>query len=240
MTVPLTVRLLGGLEVTRGGRQLDLPSGQARDLVKVVACAGGRVPADAAVELLWPDVDPDVGANRLRTVLNRLRQAADDLVVRDEGRLRLGAAAQLDIVAFERDAREALALSAQGSREAVSAARAALARYRGDLLPEDPYEPWTAMPRERLRRHALSLLDICAADAAAVGDLDDAVRWLNRASEIAPYEEERYLTSARHLLTQGRRGAARAMVGRAREVLDELGVDPPASLRELERRVRQL
>ena len=119
-------------------------------------------------------------------------------------------------------------LAAGRSREAVSAARAALARYGGDLLPDDHYEPWAELPRERLRRQALSLLDLCAASAAQAGDLDEAVRCLERAIELAPDEEERYLTAARHLLTQGRRGAARAMVGRARRGRQRTRAPPAA------------
>jgi Tfp pilus assembly protein PilF len=66
------------------------------------------------------------------------------------------------------------------------------------------------------------------------GDLDDAVRCLERAIELAPDEEERYLTAARHLLRQGRRGAARHMIQRARFVVDGLGVQPPVLLIQLE------
>ncbi len=73
MTFPVTVSLLGGFGVTRGGRAVDVPPGQGRQLVKLVAAAGGRLTADAAMEALWPEADPDASANRLRTVLSRLK-----------------------------------------------------------------------------------------------------------------------------------------------------------------------
>ena len=60
-----------------------------------------------------------------------------------------------------------------------------------------------------------------------------------RAVELAPDEEERYLSAARQLLTQGRRGAARRMVQRARSVVDDLGVQPPALLIQLEDQLRR-
>jgi DNA-binding SARP family transcriptional activator/ATP/maltotriose-dependent transcriptional regulator MalT len=239
MTFPVTVSLLGGFGVTRGGRMVDVPPGQGRQLVKVVASSGGRLTAEAAMESLWPEADPDASANRLRTVLSRLRESAGDIVVREDRHLRLGPEAQTDLMAFDQNARRALALAAGQPREAVSSARSALARYRGDLLPDDPYEPWAVLPRERLRRHALSLLDLCAAAAAGAGDLDEAVRCLDRAIEISPDEEERYLSAARHLLTQGRRGAARTMVARARRILRDLGLPAPASMLQLEQRVRR-
>ncbi|MGI9007550.1 MAG: tetratricopeptide repeat protein [Streptosporangiaceae bacterium] len=86
---------------------------------------------------------------------------------------------------------------------------------------------------------ALALLDLCAESAAAAGDLDEAVRCLARATELAPDEEERYIAAARHLLTQGRRGAARALLQQARAEVDDLGVRPPPALLELEQQTRR-
>ncbi len=239
MTFPVTVSLLGGFGVTRGGRAVDVPPGQGRQLVKLVAAAGGRLAAEAAMEALWPEADPDASANRLRTVLNRLKDAAGDVLVREDRQLCLGPDVHTDVQAFTDDARRAMQLAAGGSREAVSAARAALARYGGDLLPGDPYEPWAELPRQRLRNQALGPLDLCADWAARAGDLDEAVRCLERAVELAPDEEERYLSAARHLLTQGRRGAARRMVQLARSVVDDLGVQPPVLLIQLENQLRR-
>jgi DNA-binding SARP family transcriptional activator len=239
MTFPVTVSLLGGFGVTHGGRAVDVPPGQGRQLVKLVATAGGRLTAEAAMEALWPEADPEASANRLRTVLNRLRDAAGDVVVRDNRQLCLGPDVHTDVQAFTDDARRAVLLAAGGSREAISAARAALARYGGDLLPDDPYESWAELPRQRLRNQALGLLDLCADWAARGDDLDEAVRCLERAIELAPDEEERYLSTARHLLTQGRRGAARRTVQRARSVVESLGVQPPVALILLEDQLRR-
>jgi DNA-binding SARP family transcriptional activator len=232
---PVMVGLLSGFRITRAGRPIDVAPGQGRQLVKVLAIAGGTITTDQAIEHLWPDVDPAVGANRLRTVLNRLRESAPELVIRDDASLRLGSHVRTDISRFEHNAGRAQSLAAVRSPEALPVARTALAVYRGELLPEDPYEPWTAVARERLRRHAVSLLDICAAAAAGVGDRDEAVRCLQRACELEPYQEERYLAAARHLLSQGRRGAARSQVERARAVIAELQVTPPPALVKLER-----
>ncbi len=236
---PIVISMLGRFEITRGGQPLDIPAGQGRQLLKVIASAGGAMLTDQVIEQLWPDIDEDVGANRLRTVLNRLRESAAEIVIRDERSLRLAPHVHTDARRFEEDARRAATLATAHSPEAVSVARGALAAYRGDLLPDDAYEPWATMPRERLRRHALSLLDLCAEAAASSGDLDDAIRCLTRATDIAPYEEERYLSAARHLLAQGRRGAARSQVDRARSVLEELNLSPPAALIDLDRMVRR-
>ena len=39
MTFPVALRLLGGFAVTRGGEPVDVPPGQGRQLVKLVATA---------------------------------------------------------------------------------------------------------------------------------------------------------------------------------------------------------
>jgi tetratricopeptide (TPR) repeat protein len=109
-----------------------------------------------------------------------------------------------------------------------------LRRDSGAVWLGDPYEPWAELPRQRLRNQALGLLDLCADRAVRAGDLGEAVRCLERAIELAPDDEERYLSAARHMVTQGRRGAARRMVQRARSVVDSLGVQPSVLLIQLE------
>lgn len=239
-TLPVVVALLGTFRLTRGGRPIEVPIGQGRRLVQLVACAGGRLLAEAAIEALWPDTDPDAGSNRLRTVLNRLRDAAGDVVVRVDKLLQFAPHVQTDALAFEEQARRALATATSNPKQAVSLARGALAGYPGELLAEEPYEAWTIGPRERLKRRAVALLDMCAAQAVGSGDVDEAVRCLERAIEIVPDEEERYLQVARHLLAQGRRGAARAALARARAMLDDFGLLPPPDLRELEEACRRV
>jgi DNA-binding SARP family transcriptional activator len=234
---PVMIGLLGGFRMTRAGRPVDVAPGQGRQLLKLVAVAGGSITVDQSIEYLWPEVDPVVGANRLRTVLNRLRESAPELIVRDDVSLRLAPHVRTDAARFEHHAGRAQSLAAVRSPEALPVARTALAIYRSDLLPEDQYEPWTTVVRERLRRHAVSLLDICCAAAADVGDIDEAVRCLQRGCELEPYQEERYLAAARYLLSQGRRGAARSQLEQARAVITELGIAAPSALVRLERAI---
>ena len=127
----------------------------------------------------------------------------------------------MDAIAFERAAVEALAAP---EAERGGLARTALSRYSGDLLPADRYAPWAAEPRERLRQRYLELLDTLAADARERGDLDEAVRLLERGIAAEPLDEARHLAAAELLLRQGRRGAAGALVDRAAAVREDLGL----------------
>jgi DNA-binding SARP family transcriptional activator len=217
----LAVSVLGAFRVVADGREVAVPAGRPATLVKVCALAAGPVHAEAAIEALWPGSDTATGRGRLRNLLNRLRTACGPLIERDEETLRLARGVEVDAAAFERAAVEALA-AAEAERGGL--ARTALSRYTGDLLPADRYAPWAAEPRERLRQRYLELLDTLAADARERGDLDEAVRLLERGIAAEPLDEARHLAAAELLLRQGRRGAAGVLVDRAAAVRDELGL----------------
>jgi DNA-binding SARP family transcriptional activator len=237
VALPMSVTVLGHFALARGGRPVGLPAGQGAQLLKLLAVCGGRLPTDRAIDALWPDADLDAGRNRLRTVLNRLRSDGGEVVGRDGEVLALHPDVRVDLVQFEQEARRALALGADEPALAVAVARSALARYRGDLLPDDLYEPWAERPRDQARRIALELLDLCADVAAHRGDLDEVRRLVEATIDLAPYDDARYLRAATALLHQGRAGAALAVVARSRAALAELGVPPSPQLEELERAI---
>jgi DNA-binding SARP family transcriptional activator len=218
-----SVAALGRFEVTRGGRPLAGRPGKAAAALKLVVAAGGRVPADVVVEALWPDDDPGAGRARLRNVLNRLRDAWGEIVVRRAEMLVLADGIDVDVFEFEAAAQRALHENDRGASLAL--ARAAAARYRGELLPDDVYEAWTVVPRERLRRTYLALVDLVASEAATLGDVDDALRHYELGIQADPLDDHRYVAAARLLLDHGRRGAANGYIERADRVLDELGLN---------------
>jgi DNA-binding SARP family transcriptional activator len=136
---------------------------------------------------------------------------------------------------FLAEAQQAKVLAAKDLPLAAAMARGAMTRYRGELLPDDRYGDWVEAPREHARAVMLDLLDLCAAEAAARGDLDALRRTVERTIEFAPFDDVRYLRAATALLEQGKRGEALAVVNRARSTFAEIGLDPPAALLELER-----
>ncbi len=237
LSAPVAVSVLGRFELARGGRPVALGTGQATKLLKLVAVNRGRIAAERAIEALWPEADVESGRNRLRTVLNRLREAGGALVGRSGELLGLEPAVSVDLVQFHAEARRAIALGLGDVTAAVALARSAIARYRGDLLPDDLCEEWAEVPRETARRTMLDCLDLCASAAARSGDLDEARRVVERTIELAPYDDDRYLRAASLLLQQGRRGAALTVVRRAEAALSRLGLEPPPPLVELQRSI---
>ncbi len=229
-SLPVSVSILGRFELTSGGRAVPIGPGQAAQLLKIVAVSGGRLHTEQAIEALWPEVDLAAGRNRLRTVLVRLRQASSEVVQRDGELLVLGTGVRTDLAQFHREAHQSLALRAGDPGSALALARSAMARYRGELLPDDLYEFWADEPRQAARRTMLDLLDLCATSAAERGDLDEARRTVERALRLAPFEDRCYLKVARIFAKNGRRGAALSVLRRARAVLAPLGVDVPLEL----------
>ncbi|HUD69035.1 MAG TPA: BTAD domain-containing putative transcriptional regulator [Acidimicrobiales bacterium] len=233
--LPITLRVLGRFELARGGRAVKIAPGLGAQLVKLVAVSDGRIPAERAIEALWPEVDPDAGRNRLRTVLNRLRAEAGEVVVREGEALALDASIAVDLAQFDQEARRALALGRSEPTHAVALARSAISRYRGDLLPDDPYEDWAEIPRQHARRVALELLELCCDVAMSRGDLDETSWAVERAIDLVPDDDRWYLRAAETLAARGSRGAAVSVLRRARRELSRQGLDEPERLVSLER-----
>lgn len=228
--LPRSLAVLGRFELTVAGRQVALGSGQEARLLKFVAVSGGRVHAEQAIETMWPDAGRSAGRHRLRTVLHRLRAAAGEVVARDGDALALDPAVRVDLQDFFTEAQGALALATNDLALATAVARGAIARYRGALLPDDPYEDWAEVPRRRAQSVMLDLLDLCAMEAARRGDLDALRRTVERTIEFAPHDDVRYVRTASALIEQGRRGEALAVILRARSAFAQIGLDPPGPL----------
>ncbi len=231
-----SITVLDGFGAHRAGLVLEIPAGRPASLVKLLALHGGRRPVDAVIEELWPGVEASSGRKRLRNVLNRLREACGELVERDGSTLAFVERTSVDAVLFEERALEAVA--SPDDPASTDRARAALGLYTGEALPDDRYEDWAAEPRERLRSRALDLLDLLAAWAERDGDLDEALRLLERAIEADRLDEWRYLRSAELLLRQGRRGRALGILRASASALRTLGLEPSAEHRALVRAAR--
>jgi predicted ATPase len=142
-----SVILLGGFAAEAAG--VPVPDSawrlrKARELVKLLALAEGhRLHREQAMDALWPDRDPGSAANNLNQAVHAARRAlGSEAIVVLDGLLRLEA--EVDAELFERAASEA-----RRERTARACVRA-LALYRGELLPENRYDDWAALERERL------------------------------------------------------------------------------------------
>jgi DNA-binding SARP family transcriptional activator/tetratricopeptide (TPR) repeat protein len=226
LTPAMSIQLLGRFRVTVDGEERT-PTGQPATLVKIVALAGGQLPAEHVIETLWPEEDPDTGRRRLRNLLNRLTSMSGPIVDRQGDLLRVPGS--IDVSAVEVD----LATVRAGGPEAHAAARRALDGAAGPLLADEPYADWAVMPRERLHHELALAADLLCSEAQSARDLHAATNWLERALVLDPWGLERHERSVRLALAAGDDDHARFVARRAQKAYDDLSLPLPAAIADV-------
>jgi len=179
----LRIRLLGDLEIRRGGEVLPpLESARAASLLAyLLPHRDAPQPRQRLAFLLWPDSTEAQARTNLRHLLHLLRRALPDAdrwldVTLRTLQWRPEAPVWFDVAAFEegitRAAREENDLALAALREAVDV-------YRGDLLAGHDDE-WLLGERERLHLLYLDALEGLARLLESRGDLADAVAYAER------------------------------------------------------------
>lgn len=183
-TAEVEVSLLDGFALRHRGTPVPL-RGVPATLVKILAVTRRPIHVEQVADLLWADGHP-ASRTRLRNVLTRVRRAVGELVVREGEALRLSRGARVDAWGFA-DAATAVLLRPGPSRDDdwIEAARQAAGLYTGDLLPEDPYAEWAAVPRSTLARLHLDLLDAMVVTLDRLGRTDEATPFRRRAEQVA-------------------------------------------------------
>ena len=215
------ISLLGGFALMIGGRDAANAIGRrdATRLAKFLALAPHRrAHREQIIDVLWPEAPFETAPNRLHKAAHFLRVAtgvADSVVLSGSiVALLPDAPVETDVATFERLAREGLA---SGDLRSIDQA---LSIYRGDLLPDDPYEQWLENDRERLRGRFRELL-------RASGRFDRLVA-------IDPTDEDGHLGMMRAMMRAGDRSGVLRQYAWLSRVLDEqLGVEPGPEARAL-------
>jgi DNA-binding SARP family transcriptional activator len=110
----------------------------------------------------------------------------------------------------------------------------AFALYRGDLFPDDRYEDWAVLPRERWRQMAIQVMIHVAREMLAAGQFDRAIDACQRALALEPWQEEAVLLGMKAYIAQNNRaGAIRLYLALTQRLRDELGIAPQKMLQDL-------
>jgi len=227
------IELLGSFVVRRHGAVVQMPYSLATQAL-MIAALRRKIPVEELVEILWPDAEPGVGMRRLRNVLWRIRVACGGLLLRDGNFIRLAEGATVDDDLFRRSAATALKPSTPND-EAVTAARAALRMYHGDLLPGERYADWATGRRESSARLHIQLLELLLTEALRSAHIHDAMQILEQLIEADPYEEQHHLQLAELYVRSGNRGRALRVIEHAARMLEELDLPPSDALAEVRR-----
>ena len=238
----LHVYVLGEQAITGMRAGVQVRSSRALVLVAFLATHTGSPQARQRIAgLFWPDSTDAQALTNLRRELHHLRHVLGDepsLVVtprelcwQDTGTCRV----DLRIFDIEREA--AVAAAAAGDDQGVLVhAAAAVAQYRGDLLP-GVYDDWLLDARSALERQCTDLCDLLGATRARTGDLTGAVDAARRRIQLQPLEEAGYRTLMLLQADLGDRAGAVSTYHHCASVLErELGVVPdPATRRAFQR-----
>jgi DNA-binding SARP family transcriptional activator len=236
--VPLSIRLLGPLEVAVAGRPLVVDTRKALAIVALVAGEGRPFARDELAAMFWPEADHEAARGALRRTLSALRTAvgAAGLAI-DRTQVALDpAASTVDLAELER--------LATSSRPTDLEAAAALARgpfLAGFAVRDSPaFDDWQAARAVRLERTVGNILERLASARLRGGDVGGAVEAATRRVELDPLDE---LAQRRLIELLARASDRTGAIRQYRELVAlfdrELGVAPLRETTELYDTVRE-
>jgi DNA-binding SARP family transcriptional activator/predicted ATPase len=254
----LELHLLGSPSVKLDGEPVEgFAIQKARALLYFLATESGQVHTrEALVALLWPEAAEASARTNLRQALANLREAIDDetaqppflITRRDSLQFNFVSQHWSDIEEFHDLLDACLAHGHRHPDRCGSCARRqarAIEFYRGDFLSgfhlkeADPFEEWSTIQRERLRRRMAAALSRQATFYEIAGDMPRALDTLERQLSFDPWMEEAHRERMRLLALSGRRSEALAQYETCRRVLfEELGVAPAPETVRLHAQVR--
>ena len=236
----IELRLLGGLELRRGGGlKLDGLLTQPKRVALLAFLAAATPPRfhrrDTLLGLFWPELDQEHARAALRQALHGLRQGlgaevltsrGDEEVSVDEQRL------SCDVRAFHQ------ALEAEDWTRALELYRGGL--LEGFFLSDTPeFERWLEEERGHLRDRACQAAWTLAQRARVECDAALAAQWARRAASLLPDDEEMVRRLIAFLDEMGDRvGAMRVYEEFAGRAASEYQVDPAAETKALMALVR--
>ena len=220
------VSVLGEFAVAAGGSERAVPRDGQR-LVALLALSPGGLHRSVAARRLTPHLEAASAQSSLRKTLTRLRATRLPLIEADGGMLRLHPRATVDL-------REAEALAAR----LTASPDEDIPDDRLEILAREPLlgwsEGWAERAREALRGRFLRALDARARRLAARGERDRALAVAQLAWDAHPLRETTAgVVIGIHIADENRAQALDLYLGFARQLADELGVEPAQQLREL-------
>ncbi|MFI9388964.1 BTAD domain-containing putative transcriptional regulator [Kutzneria sp. NPDC052558] len=236
----LEIDLLGPVRVSVAGHPVPVKGRLGRTVLAALALEPGRtVSVERLIDALWGESPPATARQQVHIQISKLRAslaragAADVIGTEADGyRLRTARIDLGEVVDAQTVAR------ADGPRETtVTTLRAALKLWRG--VPLSGTSPHLAsLQRPRLDELRLSLLEDCLDAELACGHAAQVVPELTELVRAHPLREGLHHRRMLALHRCGRRADALDAFRQARQVLrDELGVDPPRELIELEQEI---
>ena len=243
----LELRLLGPGTVAVDGVTIDerlWTRRKSKSLVKILALSPRhQLGREQLMELLWPELDPDLSSNNLNKVIHAARRALEpDLrsgtesrfITSQDQQVALRAPGGVHIDADEFEVRATPALRGDDASECDRA----LELYGGDLLEEDRYEPWAAPRREQLKRLYERLLAHVGQLNEAHGRVEESLERWRKLLTVDPANEDAHRQLMRLYARTGSRHQALQQFEHCKEIIRrELDAEPEPATLELYNRI---
>ena len=230
---------LGGFSLVIDGRAVDdsVAKPMERAALHVLAMnAGQSVHREQLMEMLWPGADPDAGRHRLQVAISALRRLVESneggrprYLLRDgeNYRLVLPEDARVDLWELRDNIRDATAARSAGDAEAEALAlAAALAAYRGPLLPGDGPSDWVVGPRAAAQSAAADAAVRLAALRLEAGDSTGAGEVARKGLRTDRFRDDLWKLSIRAAEQADHHAEAGQLRAAYQAVLTEMGIAP--------------
>jgi predicted ATPase/DNA-binding SARP family transcriptional activator len=230
--------ILGPLEAWRDGAPVQLGAAKQRALLAILLLHLNEVVSrDRLIDELWGERPPETAGHALEVYVSNLRR----VLTRDAVATRAGGYAltvepeAVDAVRFERLVERGRAELRGDPAAAAETLRAALALWRGPVLVDVAYEQFAQGEVARLDERRLVAIEHRLEADLRLGRHGDLIAELEALVADHPLRERLRGQLMLSLYRSGRQADALASYRDAREkLLDELGLEPSAELRELE------
>ncbi len=230
-------RVLGPLEVRDGDRSLPLAGAKQRALLALLLLEANRVVSrERLIDGLWGDDPPETAVTSIQVYISRLRKllASGTLLTRPPGYLLDVEPENVDLFRFERLVEEARRADPE---HAAGLLDEALKLWRGPALAEFVGEPFAQIEAGRLDDLRVAALEDRIDANLALGRHANLIGELEVLIAEHPHRERLRGQLMLALYRSERQAEALAAYRDARATLDELGLEPGATLQRLERQI---
>jgi predicted ATPase/DNA-binding SARP family transcriptional activator len=238
--------ILGPVEVTAGGQRLGIGGPRTRAvLARLIVAASYVVGAEALAGELWPDLEAGRAAANLQVRVAELRRAfgragiADRLVTRAPGYLLVASPEEVDAARFDQLAEQGRALLAAGDAAAAAGCLAeALGLWRGPPLADAGDWDWAQAEAARLGEARLAAMECHLQARLDCGEASELTAELEVMTSGHRLRERLWGLRMLALYRSGRQAEALGAYQQLRTILvEELGIEPGAELRELHQQI---
>lgn len=241
----LEFRILGPVEVASNGERLGLGGEKQRALLALLLLHGNEVVSrDRIIDALWGERPPATVAAALNVYVSKLRKILGDagareiLVTQEPGYVLRVETGQLDSDRFTQLSAEGKRALESGEHDVAAAKLSeALSLFRGRALDDLHDEDFARVAGARLEDARFETLINRIQAELGRGEASELVAELESLVQENPLQERLWGELMLALYRSGRQADALAAYQRAREQLDELGIDPGPELKRLQSQI---